>query len=123
MSWRLYITSRPMCLLKMLLPCIGMHARLVVILYHSIHFRGSMSQKSDRIGTALIGCGKVGDTHARALKQIPESDFVAVFDTDQDRAQAFATRFGVQAFTDLGQMLSEKQVQMANICTPNYTHA
>jgi len=82
-----------------------------------------MNQKPGQIGTALIGCGKVGDTHARALKQIPESNFVAVFDTDTNRAQAFATRFGVKAFTDLGQMLADKQVQMASICTPNYSHA
>ena len=34
---------------------------------------------TEQINTALIGCGKVGDTHAQALASLPESRFVAVY--------------------------------------------
>ncbi|MEI7683783.1 MAG: Gfo/Idh/MocA family oxidoreductase [Planctomycetota bacterium] len=54
-----------------------------------------------RIRTALIGCGKVGQTHAQALQTLPESEFVAACDAQGERAAAFASRFGVLPFTDV----------------------
>jgi predicted dehydrogenase len=81
-----------------------------------------MKNNSGPIGTALIGCGKVGDTHARALKQIPESRFTAVFDMDLQRARAFAARYEVQAYSDLDEMLAAPGIQVATICTPNHSH-
>ena len=38
------------------------------------------------IRTALIGCGKVGQIHAAALRDLGESEFVAVCDRDSQRA-------------------------------------
>ena len=52
----------------------------------------------DQVGTALIGCGKVGDTHAQAFASLAESRFVAVYDADPARAEAFAARYGVRAY-------------------------
>jgi len=76
----------------------------------------------DKVGTAVIGCGKVGDTHAQALKSLAESRLVAVCDADATRAETFAGRYGVKAHTDLGEMLNGPGVQMASICTPHATH-
>ena len=76
----------------------------------------------DQIGTALIGCGKVGDTHAQAFASLKESRFRAVYDTDLARAEAFAARYGVRAYTDLEKLLIQSDVQMASICTPHPTH-
>ena len=39
-----------------------------------------------RLRTALIGCGKVGSIHAAALRDLPESELVAVCDASPDRA-------------------------------------
>ena len=44
----------------------------------------------DRLRTALVGCGKVGQIHAQALATLPESEFVAVCDVDFERAEPFA---------------------------------
>lgn len=84
---------------------------------------GKASLASTQIGTALIGCGKVGDTHARALASLPESRFVAVYDADPARARAFASRYKVAAYTDLQALLADPAVQMASVCTPHPTHA
>ena len=48
---------------------------------------------TETIRTALVGCGKVGDTHAQALQALPQSEFVAAFDVDQARADAFAQQY------------------------------
>jgi UDP-N-acetyl-2-amino-2-deoxyglucuronate dehydrogenase len=76
----------------------------------------------DQVGTALIGCGKVGDTHAQALASLKESRLVAVFDTDLARAEAFARRYGVQAYCDLAELLGNREIGMVSVCTPHVTH-
>mgnify|MGYP005819628811 CR=1 FL=1 len=77
----------------------------------------------ERLRTALIGCGKVGLTHAAALSALPESEFVAVCDADPGRAGAFATRYGARAYTEVGAMLAGSDVQAVTIATPHPLHA
>jgi UDP-N-acetyl-2-amino-2-deoxyglucuronate dehydrogenase len=76
----------------------------------------------DRIGSAIVGCGKVAETHARALSELPESHLVGVYDVSYERAQALAERYGLRAFNDLEAMLAHPQVQMVSICSPHATH-
>lgn len=75
-----------------------------------------------RIRTAIVGCGKVGHTHALALSTLPQSEFVAVCDHDPDRAATFAARYGVRAFTDVGEMVRQGEVDAVAICTPHPIH-
>jgi predicted dehydrogenase len=76
-----------------------------------------------KVRTALVGCGKVGQIHAAALRDLPGSDLVGVCDSDADRAAAFAGRFGGRPFTDVGVMLREAGVQAITVCTPHPLHA
>ncbi|MHB0859627.1 MAG: Gfo/Idh/MocA family protein, partial [Anaerolineae bacterium] len=75
------------------------------------------------IGAALIGCGKVGHTHAQALQGLDESRLVAICSRSGDKARSFAERYGGTAYTDVAEMLRDPQVQMVTICTPQHTHA
>jgi predicted dehydrogenase len=75
------------------------------------------------VRTALIGCGKVGQIHASALKELPESDFVAACDFNAERAAAFAQRYGVKPFSDVGTMLRESGAEAVVIGTPHPLHA
>jgi UDP-N-acetyl-2-amino-2-deoxyglucuronate dehydrogenase len=77
---------------------------------------------SVKVGTALLGCGKVGDTHALALTTLPSSHFVAVCDFEATRAEAFARRYGVKAYSSIEDLLQDKDIQMVSICTPHPTH-
>jgi predicted dehydrogenase len=77
----------------------------------------------ERLRTALIGCGKVGQTHAAALSTLPASEFVAVCDASPDRAGAFAVRYGTRAYTEVGAMLAGSAVQAVTIATPHPLHA
>ncbi len=76
-----------------------------------------------RVRTALIGCGKIGQIHADALSSLPESDLVAVCDSDPARAQACATRYGGRPYTDVAAMVKECEVGAVFICTPHPLHA
>ena len=78
---------------------------------------------TETLRTALVGCGKVGDTHAQALSELPQSNFVAAFDVDKARADAFAQKYGVKGYSDLEEMIEDTRVQTLSICTPHPTHA
>lgn len=76
-----------------------------------------------RLRTALIGCGKVGRIHAKALSAIPESEFCAVCDSDAGRARAFADEFGVRGYTAIDEMLALEKIEAVCVCTPHPLHA
>jgi UDP-N-acetyl-2-amino-2-deoxyglucuronate dehydrogenase len=78
---------------------------------------------TEPIRTALVGCGKVGHTHAQALKLLPHSNFVAVCSRSPDKAGAFARRYGVTAYTNFEEMLDDSGVQAVAVCTPHPSHA
>jgi predicted dehydrogenase len=82
-----------------------------------------MSPISAPIGAGLIGCGKVGLTHAQALAGLPEARFVAACSRDAAKAGACAQRFGARAYTAVANLLADPEVQMVSICTPQDSHA
>jgi len=77
---------------------------------------------TDRLRTGLVGCGKVGLTHALALSSLGASRFSAVCDADLSRARAFGERFGVAAYQDTGEMVRSERLDMVSVCTPHPQH-
>jgi UDP-N-acetyl-2-amino-2-deoxyglucuronate dehydrogenase len=76
-----------------------------------------------RLRTALVGCGKVGQIHARALGRLAESEFVAACDVDLHRAVQVGATFGVQPYSDFRAMLADARVEAVFIATPHPLHA
>ena len=76
-----------------------------------------------KIRTAVIGCGKVGHFHAKAFSEIPGSEFVACLSRNQDKADDFASNYGIKGYTDLERMVKEEGVEAVAICTPHPNHA
>src|SRR5436190_19319652 len=74
-----------------------------------------------RVG--LIGCGKVGQIHAAALRGLAEAELTAVCDVSPERARAFAERYGARGFAGCGAMLREAKVEAVIIGTPHPLHA
>jgi UDP-N-acetyl-2-amino-2-deoxyglucuronate dehydrogenase len=77
---------------------------------------------SEQVGSVIIGCGKVAETHAIALNELEKSKLIGVYDLNYERAQMFAQRYNSRAFDDLSVMLCSPEVQMASICSPHTTH-
>jgi predicted dehydrogenase len=75
------------------------------------------------VRTALVGCGKVGQIHAAALRDLPEARFVAVCDSSPERAALFAQRYGTRAFTDPEALFREAEVEAVLVATPHPQHA
>jgi len=77
----------------------------------------------EKIRTAIIGCGKVGATHALAYKTLENSQFTAVCGSKLEKTIAFSKAYGVPAYTDIGKMIAENDIQAVSICAPHPLHA
>lgn len=75
-----------------------------------------------KLKSAIIGCGKMAQVHAQALKNIEETELVAVQSRNAEKAAATAARFGVKAYADIAEMIQREQVQVVVICTPHPAH-
>jgi UDP-N-acetyl-2-amino-2-deoxyglucuronate dehydrogenase len=76
----------------------------------------------DKIKTGIIGCGKVADLHALALKNIGNSSFLAVCDRNEKKLHAFASKYNVKAYTSVTEMVIKEKLDMVTVCTPHPVH-
>ena len=77
--------------------------------------------KKVRVG--LVGCGKIAVTHAQALSQLAEADFVACCDRDVERAKLMAAEHGVPGvYGDLDELLASGTIDAILCCTPHPAH-
>ncbi|MFH1372377.1 MAG: Gfo/Idh/MocA family oxidoreductase [bacterium] len=70
--------------------------------------------------TAVVGVGHLGQHHLKWLNDLPESDLVGLYDTDQARADRFAREYGITAFESLEQLADA--VDVASIVVPTTAH-
>jgi predicted dehydrogenase len=77
----------------------------------------------ERVRTALLGCGKVGQIHVAVLSELRESELVAVCDVDRERAESYAARYGGRVYCEFERMLAESGAQAVVIGTPHPQHA
>lgn len=75
-----------------------------------------------KIRVAIIGCGKAGDMHANALKNISECTLVAACSRSQEKAEAFSLLHGIKGYSDIVRMITNEKVDVAVICTPHPDH-
>src|SRR5438552_15947322 len=73
--------------------------------------------------TALAGCGRIGERHARILAAAPETELVGLADADRSRAEGFAARHGGRAYSSASEMLAAEAPDLAVFCTPSGVHA
>jgi myo-inositol 2-dehydrogenase / D-chiro-inositol 1-dehydrogenase len=78
-----------------------------------------MGKNMVRIG--ILGCGRIGQVHARSIKQIPSATLVAVADVSESAANACADRFGVEV-RDASEIIEAKDIDAVVIATPSSTH-
>lgn len=76
----------------------------------------------NKVKFAIVGCGRIAQRHAEHIDMLGE--LVAVCDTDRNKADTLAQRYGVPAFYDLSDLLSAgTEADVVSVCTPNGLHA
>ena len=76
-----------------------------------------------RIRTALLGCGRIGERHARILASSPESELVGVADVEPEKARAYSAKHGGRPYGNLAGLVAAEAPELLAICTPSGRHA
>jgi len=76
-----------------------------------------------RLKTALLGCGRIGERHARILASSPESELVGLADVEPRKAAAYADKHGGRAYSGLAEMITAESPELLSVCTPSGVHA
>ena len=75
-----------------------------------------------KLRIALLGAGRIGKVHARAVTSDPNAQLVAVADAMAASAKAIADSYGCEVRT-INAIEKAKDIDAVLICTPNDTHA
>jgi UDP-N-acetyl-2-amino-2-deoxyglucuronate dehydrogenase len=76
-----------------------------------------------KLKTALLGCGRIGERHARILSSSEESSLVGLADIEPHKAEAYAGRHGGLPYTALGDLVAAGRPDLLAVCTPSGRHA
>jgi predicted dehydrogenase len=72
---------------------------------------------------AIVGCGKIADSHVEEIRKISCARLVAVCDLEPIIAEQLAVRYEIPRwYTDFDRMLSEQNVDVLHIATPPHSH-
>lgn len=76
----------------------------------------------ETIKFALLGCGKIGERHAKLMHE--KGKLIAVCDIEKEKADALAHQVQSKSYYSLEKLLQqEKQIDVIAVCTPNGLHA
>jgi len=83
------------------------------------------------VNFGLIGCGAISEKHGQALEEVEGARLVAVADVVEERAKAFADKYGstspcaksVKVYTDYRRMLEDRDIDAVIVATPSGLHA
>jgi len=79
--------------------------------------------KASKIKIAVVGCGRISAKHFEAINaHHKDLELVAVCDTDQQKLNEVATKYGVKAYSTLRDMLKESDAHLITLCTPSGLH-
>jgi predicted dehydrogenase len=76
-----------------------------------------------KIRTAILGAGFMGRVHTEAVRRLGNVEVVAVGAVTENEANAFARACGIERATgDAHKLLSDPDIDVVHICTPNDLH-
>lgn len=70
----------------------------------------------------VLGAGRIGKVHAKAVSNNPDAQLVAVADAFADAANALAAQYGAEV-RSISQIEAASDIDAVVICTPTDTHA
>ncbi|WP_425074555.1 inositol 2-dehydrogenase [Sagittula sp. S175] len=71
---------------------------------------------------AILGAGRIGQAHARAISATPGAALVALYEPLEAAAQSMASRYGCE-LRSTDEIAAAEDIDAVAICTPTDTHA
>ena len=80
-------------------------------------------QNPEKVGVAVIGCGRVGITHIEAIKELRDiAELTAVVDANGDLASKTAKGYDVPFYTNTGEAYRDPRIHAVAVCLPHHLH-
>jgi predicted dehydrogenase len=74
----------------------------------------------DKLRTAVVGAGKMGEIHARVYSELEQSNLVAIVDIDLDKAKCLAKKYRCEAIRDAAGLVGKADA--VTIAAPTSEH-
>ena len=75
------------------------------------------------LNIGIVGCGKIADSHIEEIQKLGCARVLAVCDLEPILAEQLAVRYSIPRwYTDVDQMLAERQLDVIHIATPPHSH-
>ncbi|MGA2093572.1 MAG: Gfo/Idh/MocA family oxidoreductase [Sedimentisphaerales bacterium] len=74
----------------------------------------------EKLRTAVVGAGKMGEIHARVYSELPQSNLVAIVDIDLDKAGRLAKKYRCEAIQNAAELVGK--VDAVTIAAPTTEH-
>jgi len=75
------------------------------------------------IRIAIVGCGKIADSHAEQIRRIPGCEIVGACDKEELMGRQFCDRYDVRySFTDIKDLIGVTKPEIVHITTPPQSH-
>jgi UDP-N-acetylglucosamine 3-dehydrogenase len=79
--------------------------------------------RAEPVPVAVVGVGNMGRHHARNYDSLAESELRAIVDSDLERAQKLAERYGAEGFATVDELLEQgPEVSALSVATPTHLH-
>lgn len=75
----------------------------------------------ERVKTAVIGVGLIGEQHAESYVENPRAELVMVADMNADRAKTVGERFGCAYTASLAEVAAS-DAEIVSVATPDFAH-
>ncbi|WP_288355664.1 Gfo/Idh/MocA family oxidoreductase [uncultured Cycloclasticus sp.] len=80
--------------------------------------------KDRKIRIAIIGCGRISNNHFAAIeKHSEEMELVALCDTNGEVLAAHVSKYKVNGYSNMAELLASEELDLIVLCTPSGTHA
>ena len=74
----------------------------------------------EKLKTAIVGAGKMGEIHARVYSELPQSNLVAVVDIDRDKANKLAKKYHCETLETVAGLTGK--IDAVTIAAPTTEH-
>ncbi|GAA3701246.1 Gfo/Idh/MocA family oxidoreductase [Microlunatus aurantiacus] len=82
---------------------------------------GATPAGGDRLRVGIVGCGGIGNSHARAYVAHPRVDLVGVVDEIPERAERYAGEYGTTAYGSIAELV-DQQPDLVTVATQPGRH-
>jgi predicted dehydrogenase len=82
-----------------------------------------MRQHPRDVNIALVGCGRIAESHVAVMRTLPDCHLLAAIDVRSEVAETVAKATGARAYTDYRQALEHERLDGVVVCTPPALHA